>query len=217
MEKEATFIQTEKLIGLSQVETQRERRASQRKRRKKKSLDDLRSGKCFQSPGSHVLGGRIHILANYGNTQATLTDLKGSVVRWASGGTAGFKNTKKKTPLAARAVVRKLIKDARVLFGIKHVQVTVSGSGWGRAHAVWALAKSGVRILNIKCKTSVPYNGCRPRKRRKIRRRTKRQSPPVGPFKPLQNNVCKLFLKRGGILKRFLTHKQRRRARRRRY
>jgi hypothetical protein len=103
------------------------------------------------------------------------------------------------------------------MFNITEVQVTVAGAGWGRTYAVWALAKSRVRISRIKCTNSIPYNGCRPRKRRKLRRRTKRRAPERGPFRPLRNNLCKLFLKRGGILKRFLINKQRRRARRRQH
>jgi small subunit ribosomal protein S11 len=226
------FTSKNKLVHLEMTERRR------RKRKKIKSLEEIKIGKDFgQHSGPEEVGegreggspkrttrgrkkrlrGQIHILANFSNTIATLTDLKGNVLRWASGGSSGFKNTKKKTPIAARAVVRKLIGETRTMFNITEVQVTVAGAGWGRTYAVWALAKSRVRISRIKCTNSIPYNGCRPRKRRKLRRRTKRKAPERGPLRPLRNNLCKLFLKRGGILKRFLINKQRRRARRRQH
>ena len=213
-----------------------------RKRKKKKSLEEIKIGKDFgrrlgsenvdvaptqqklkarqrriRKKRKKRIRGQIHILANFSNTIATLTDLKGNVLRWASGGSVGFKNTKKKIPIAARAVVRKLIDETRKNFNITEVQVTVAGVGGGLTQAVWALAKSRVRISRIRCTNSIPFNGCRPRKRRKKRRRTKRMAPDTGPFRPLRNNLCKLFLKRGGILKRFLINKKRRRARRRQH
>nr|AIG99568.1 ribosomal protein S11 [Karenia mikimotoi] len=226
------FTLKNKLVHLEMKERRR------RKRKKIKSSEEIKIGKDFgRRLGSEKVGkrhkrrspkrtrrgrkkrlrGQIHILANFSNTIATLTDLKGNVLRWASGGSLGFKNTKKKTPIAARAVVRKLIEETRTMFNITEVQVTVAGAGWGRTYAVWALAKSRVRISRIRCTNSIPYNGCRPRKRRKLRRRTKRKAPATGPFRPLRNNLCKLFLKRGGILKRFLINKKRRRARRRQH
>jgi len=43
-----------------------------------------------------------HIQSTYNNTIVTITDLQGNTLVWASGGTVGFKGTKKGTPYAAQ-------------------------------------------------------------------------------------------------------------------
>jgi small subunit ribosomal protein S11 len=52
--------------------------------------------------------------------------------------------------------------------GLRTVNVLVRGPGAGRESALRALAQSGLNISTIRDITSVPHNGCRPRKRRRI-------------------------------------------------
>lgn len=48
-----------------------------------------------------VREGIAHIKSTFNNTIVSITDRQGNVIAWASGGTVGFKGTKKGTPFAA--------------------------------------------------------------------------------------------------------------------
>jgi len=52
-----------------------------------------------------------HIQSTYNNTIVTITDLQGNTIVWASGGTVGFKGTKKGTPYAAKWLLRQQAKE----------------------------------------------------------------------------------------------------------
>ena len=49
-----------------------------------------------------VPSGRAYIQSTFNNTIITLTDLQGDVIAWSSGGTAGFKGSRKSTAFAAQ-------------------------------------------------------------------------------------------------------------------
>lgn len=108
-----------------------------------------------------------HIKASFNNTLVTITDMNGAVIVASSSGAVGFKGTKKGTPfaaqLAAEAAGRKAIES-----GVQEVDVMVKGPGSGRETAIRALQASGLSILSIKDVTSIPHNGCRPKKRRRV-------------------------------------------------
>jgi small subunit ribosomal protein S11 len=53
-------------------------------------------------------------------------------------------------------------------FGIKQVEVLVSGPGAGREAAIRALQTVGLEITLIRDITPVPHNGCRPPKKRRV-------------------------------------------------
>ena len=46
----------------------------------------------------NVPRGQAHIHATFNNTIVTITDPQGNVVNWASGGTVGFRGSRKSTP-----------------------------------------------------------------------------------------------------------------------
>jgi small subunit ribosomal protein S11 len=52
--------------------------------------------------------------------------------------------------------------------GLRSVEVNISGPGAGRESAVRALATAGLEVRNIKDKTPIPHNGCRPPKKRRV-------------------------------------------------
>lgn len=118
---------------------------------------------------------RFYIYSTFDNTIVTLTDIRnGNVLLWASGGTCGFKNTKKKTPFTAKIVVKYLLKLAKE-YGVKNIHVLAKGSGWGKITAIWSLCKCGLKIKRLQSRSGIPHNGCRPRNKRRIKRRTKRK------------------------------------------
>jgi small subunit ribosomal protein S11 len=111
--------------------------------------------------------GIAHVRATFNNTLINITDLQGNVIAWGSPGKSGFKGSRKSTPFAAQIaaeVVGKLAYDA----GVRKVEVHLKGAGNGRESSIRALASAGIKISAIKDYTSIPHNGCRPPKRRRV-------------------------------------------------
>jgi len=57
--------------------------------------------------------GQVHVFASFNNTIITVTDVQGNAVCWGSGGSAGFKGSRKSTPFAARLAAQQAIKAAQ--------------------------------------------------------------------------------------------------------
>ncbi len=112
--------------------------------------------------------GIAHIQATFNNTIVTITDKEGNVLTWASGGTEGFKGTRKSTPYAAQKAAEKAAKRAVDEFGMKDIEVWVKGPGAGRESAIRTLAAAGLNIKVIKDVTPIPHNGCRPPSKRRV-------------------------------------------------
>ncbi|MGB9824401.1 MAG: 30S ribosomal protein S11 [Candidatus Hydrothermia bacterium] len=134
--------------------TQKGSRESQAQKRKRKA-------KAIEPIGI------AHIQSTFNNTIVTITDLKGNVITWASGGTVGFSGTRKGTPFAAGAAAQKAAKEAKDL-GLQKVEVWVKGPGPGRETAIRAIQSAGLEVIGIKDVTPIPHNGCRPPKRRRV-------------------------------------------------
>lgn len=112
--------------------------------------------------------GIVHIHATFNNTIITITDPQGNTLTWASGGTAGFKGTRKGTPYAAQLAAEQAAKKAQQLYGMKEVEVWVKGPGSARETAIRAIQSAGLEIKGIKDVTPIPHNGCRPPKPRRM-------------------------------------------------
>ena len=111
--------------------------------------------------------GVIHIYATFNNTIVTVTDLDGNTIAWASGGSSGFKGSRKSTPYAARMASNSAAKAAADN-GMQEADVIVKGPGPGREAAIRALGGAGINIRTISDVTAVPHNGCRPPKKRRV-------------------------------------------------
>ncbi len=111
--------------------------------------------------------GRIYIHATFNNTIVTITDERGNPITWASGGTVGFKGTRKSTPFAARLALEQAVKAAKDM-GLSEAHVLVKGPGPGREAALRALMNMDIKILSISDITPIPHNGCRPPKKRRV-------------------------------------------------
>jgi len=111
--------------------------------------------------------GVAYIRATFNNTVVTLTNKYGNVISWASGGTSGFKGSRKSTPYAAQQAAVQAAKEAMDL-GLTTVEVRVKGPGSGREAAIRSLQVAGLEISAIKDITPIPHNGCRPPKRRRV-------------------------------------------------
>ncbi len=111
--------------------------------------------------------GMAYVHATFNNTIVTMTDEMGNAICWASGGTAGFKGSRKSTPYAARVAAQNAARDAQE-HGMQEIDVVVKGPGPGREAAIRALQASGIRVRSISDVTPVPHNGCRPPKKRRV-------------------------------------------------
>lgn len=111
--------------------------------------------------------GGAYIQSSFNNTIITITDPRGNVVSWSSGGVVGFKGSRKGTPFAAQLAAENAAKKA-IENGMKTVDVYVKGPGAGREAALRALQSTGLKIHLIKDITPIPHNGCRPPKRRRV-------------------------------------------------
>jgi small subunit ribosomal protein S11 len=112
--------------------------------------------------------GIAHIHATFNNTIITITDPQGNTLAWASGGTAGFKGTRKGTPYAAQLAAEQAAKKAQQMYGMKEVEVWVKGPGSARETAIRAIQSAGLEIKGIRDVTPIPHNGCRPPKPRRM-------------------------------------------------
>ncbi len=115
----------------------------------------------------NVAKGVVHVKATFNNTIVTITDPSGAVLCQDSGGSIGFKGSRKSTPFAAQRAAEACASKAMKM-GMREVEVRVKGPGSGRESAITALQAAGLKVTAIEDVTPIPHNGCRPRKRRRV-------------------------------------------------
>ena len=111
--------------------------------------------------------GVAHVNYTFNNTIVTITDKQVNTISWSSAGLKGFKGSRKSTPYAAQMAADDAARKA-VEHGLKTIDVLVTGPGSGRESALRAFQAVGLVITSIKDITSIPHNGCRARKRRRV-------------------------------------------------
>jgi len=117
-----------------------------------------------------ILGSTINIAHAYctsNNTKITVTDGEGKTLIWASGGSAGFKGSKRSTSYAAQATAE-IAGGKAYKIGVRSIQVRLKGIGKGRFSVAKGLRSAGLRIESIADVTPLPHNGCRPPKKRRV-------------------------------------------------
>lgn len=115
----------------------------------------------------NIHSGIAHIHTTINNTIVTITNASGATISWSSGGSAGFKGARKATPFAAQTAAENVAQTV-IDLGLKQVDVLIYGQGPGRETAIRGLQNKGLIITSLADKTSVPHNGCRPPKKRRI-------------------------------------------------
>ena len=111
--------------------------------------------------------GVAHVNSTFNNTMVTITDVQGNTISWSSAGLKGFKGSRKSTPYASQVAADDAARKA-MEHGLKTIDVLVTGPGSGRESALRDFQAAGLVITSIKDITSVPHNGCRARKRRRV-------------------------------------------------
>ncbi|MGI9352347.1 MAG: 30S ribosomal protein S11 [Rhizobiaceae bacterium] len=115
----------------------------------------------------NITSGMAHVNSTFNNTMVTITDAQGNAISWSSAGAQGFKGSRKSTPYAAQVAAEDAAKKAQE-HGMKTLEVEVRGPGSGRESALRALQAAGFTITSIRDVTTIPHNGCRPKKRRRV-------------------------------------------------
>ena len=111
--------------------------------------------------------GVAHVQATFNNTIISITDPQGNVIAWSSAGQVGFTGSRKSTAYAAQLAAEQAARRAREI-GLKEVRIHVKGPGSGRESAIRAIQAAGLEVTLIRDVTSIPHNGCRARKRRRV-------------------------------------------------
>ena len=114
-----------------------------------------------------IVNGVVHVQSTFNNTIITVTDSIGNTISWASAGSSGFKGARKGTPFAAQTASEAACTNAFNL-GLKKVDVLIKGQGSGRETAIRAVQSTGLEIMTIKDITTLPHNGCRSPKKRRV-------------------------------------------------
>ena len=115
----------------------------------------------------NISSGIAHVNSTFNNTMITISDENGNTISWSSAGLMGFKGSRKSTPYAAQMAAEDAVSKA-LEHGLKTLRVEIQGPGSGRESALRALQSTGFTITSIKDVTSIPHNGCRPPKRRRV-------------------------------------------------
>ena len=109
----------------------------------------------------------VYVMCTSNNTKITLTDPSGKPLGWSSGGSVGFKGSKRSTSYAAQ-LAAEVIGEKAYYLGIKNVRILFKGMGKGRFSVPKGLKSSGLKVRTIIDNTPVPHNGCRPPKKRRV-------------------------------------------------
>ena len=125
------------------------------------------AGRVRRRERKNISAGVAHVNATFNNTMITITDAQGNAIAWSSAGSQGFKGSRKSTPYAAQVAAEDAGRKAQE-HGMKTLEVQVKGPGSGRESALRALQSIGFAITSIRDVTSIPHNGCRPPKRRRV-------------------------------------------------
>ena len=115
----------------------------------------------------NVTSGVAHIQATFNNTIISITDMQGNVISWSSAGQVGFSWSRKSTAFAAQMAAEQAGRKALDL-GLREVRAYVDGPGAGRESAIRAIQACGLNVTLIRDVTSIPHNGCRAPKRRRV-------------------------------------------------
>lgn len=127
----------------------------------------LRLYKPLKKITKKFLSAIAHIKVTSNNTAITITDLNGNVICRGSAGEYGFKGAKKNTPFAAQTVAKNVCVKAKE-FGVENLIIKFNGQNESKIFVLQIFLTFNFFINKITYNLKVPFNGCRPPKRRKL-------------------------------------------------
>jgi small subunit ribosomal protein S11 len=109
----------------------------------------------------------INICSTSNNTIINISDIYSKTLFLGSCGLLGIKGSRRSTSYAGQAIASMLGKKLFSL-GAKYIYIKLKGFGKGRYPSIKSFYTLGFNILNISDVTSLPFNGCKPSKKRRI-------------------------------------------------
>ncbi|KAJ1801115.1 hypothetical protein LPJ75_006461 [Coemansia sp. RSA 2598] len=112
----------------------------------------------------------LHVHASSNNTILSLTDALGKVLINASGGTVGFRKAQRagfEAAYQATAWIASKVKERGI--PVRKVEIRLKGFGAGREASFKAInSVTNWPVCRIIDNTPIPFNGCRPKKARRL-------------------------------------------------
>lgn len=112
----------------------------------------------------------LYIQCSKNNTRLTLTSQEGGVIYTITPGNLGIKKGARSAPGNAYDLISTLTVKLQELKITRIHNIFFKGLGPGRYQTLRALRKLPCKIRTIKEITSFPFNGCRPKKPRRLKR-----------------------------------------------
>ena len=109
----------------------------------------------------------VNIFSTSNNILINISDIYNKTLLFGSGGLLGIKGSRRSTSYAGQTIAIVLGKKLSSL-GVKYIYIKLRGFGKGRYNSVKSFYVLGFNIINISDVTSLPFNGCKPSKRRRI-------------------------------------------------
>ncbi len=109
----------------------------------------------------------VNILSTSNNTIINISDVYSKTLFFGSGGLLGIKGSRRSTSYAGQAIASVVGKKLLSL-GVKYIYIKLKGFGKGRYSSLKSFFILGFNIINISDVTSLPFNGCKPSKKRRI-------------------------------------------------
>jgi small subunit ribosomal protein S11 len=109
----------------------------------------------------------VNVFSTSNNTIINISDIYSKTLFFGSGGLLGIKGSRRSTSYAGQAIASVLGKKLLGL-GVKYIYIKLKGFGKGRYPSIKGFSILGFNILNISDVTSLPFNGCKPPKKRRI-------------------------------------------------
>ena len=137
-------------------------------------MEALTQGRYGGAKPRRNVSGVISINCKWNNTLVDISDTAFNTKATVSAGSCGFKKSKRSSVFAMEKTVSEAFVKARAL-GIRKVMINLTGSAMVlRKPLMQSLREqSNLRIMKLRMSTSLPHGGCRPRKSRRRRVKTK--------------------------------------------
>ena len=108
-----------------------------------------------------------NILSTSNNILINISDLDNKTIYFGSSGLLGVKGSRRSTSYAGQSIANMLGKKLFFL-GVRYLYVKIKGFGYSRYSSLKGLNLAGIKFLSILDITPVPFNGCKPSKRRRM-------------------------------------------------
>lgn len=120
------------------------------------------------------LAGVLHIRNTWNNTHVAISTMDYKTKATVTAGKCGFKKSKRSSFFATEKVIQEAFAKARAI-GIRKVMINMSGPAISLRKPLFRTIReqSNLRIMKLRYSDNVPHGGCRPRKSRRRRFKTK--------------------------------------------